>query len=313
MSTHHRSWSWVTGLALSAAACGFALLGCNETKQQAAADAAAPQGQNKAPIRAMLFPSDAKTIQSEAQVDATPAVGMIVQVNAYKITLPVGAVSSSPEFWKRVNEKAVDVATYELLYKNGVRVGIGSSSDWDYLKSVLEQNPALTQRSTATGSDVKDLDTELKLKVPYQDLFYYDASGELVGRTHERCDNLLRMAFQSAPRKPDTVRLTLCPVIRSLRERIVPVGDVNTRSYPFIHPEQLYDLNLIVDIPFDGFLVVAPSPEAKWPTSLGSNFLVDEGSAEQKETLLVFRPIPFRTGAAPAEAAPAPAPAPTNP
>jgi hypothetical protein len=293
-------------LALSAA-CALALGGCNEAKQQAAA--AAPQQNNKAPIRAMLFPADVKTIQT----DATPAVPIIVQVNSYKITMPVGAVSRSTDFWKRVNEKAVDVATYELLYKNGVRVGIGTSADWDYLKGVLEQNPALTQRSTATGSDVRDLDTELKLKVPYQDLFYYDAGGELVGRTHERCDNLLRMAFQSAPRKPDTVRITLCPVIRSLRERIVPVGDVNTRSYPFIHPEQLYDLNLVVDVPFDGFLVVAPSPEAKWPTSLGNNFLVDDGSAEQKETLLVFRPIPFRAGGAPEGAAPPPTTAPPNP
>jgi hypothetical protein len=281
---------------LALSACGLCAAGCNETKQQAAADAAAaPQQNNKAPIRAMLFPSDAKTIQS----DAMPAVPIVVQVNSYKITLPAGAVSRSTDFWKRVNEKAVDVATYDLLYKNGVRVGIGASSEWEYLKGVLEQNPAQTQRSTATGSDVKDLDSELKLKVPYQDLFYYDASGELVGRTHERCDNLLRMAFQSAPRKPDTVRITICPVIRSLRERIVPVGDVNTRSYPFVHPEQLYDLNLVVDVPFDGFLVVAPSPEAKWPTSLGSNFLVDDGSAEQKETLLVFRPIPFRAGVAP--------------
>jgi len=312
MSTHHRSWRLITGFAFVAAACGFALVGCAETKQQAAADAAAPDPQHKQAFRAQLFPSNVKTIQTE-QVDATPAVPILVQINTYKITLPVGAVSRSAEFWKRVNEKAVDVATYELLYKNGVRVGIGSSSDWDYLKSVLDQNPALTQRTTATGTDVKDFDTELKLKVPYQDLFYYDAGGDLVGRTHERCDNLLRMAFQSAPRKPDTVRLTLCPVIRSLRERIVPVGDINTRSYPFIHPEQLYDLNLIVDIPFDGFLVVAPSPEAKWPTSLGSNFLVDDGSAEQKETLLVFRPIPFRAGAAPAEAAPPPAPPTPNP
>jgi hypothetical protein len=288
----------MTGFVLTTAACGLALAGCNEAVPQPPPDAAAPLQSQQQPqqnpaqptIRAQLFPTDPKAIQA----DAMPGVTYLVQVNAYKITLPVGAVSRNDDFWKRVNERAVDVPTYELLYKNGVRVGIAASSEWEYLKGVLEQNPAVTQRSTTTGREVRDLDTELKLKVPYQDLFYYDASGELVGRTHERCDNLLRMSFQPAPRKPGTVRITLCPVIRSLRERIVPVGDINTRAYPFVHPEQIFDLNMTVDVPLDENLIVAPSPEAKWPTSLGSNFLTDEGAAAQTETLLIFKPVVFR-------------------
>jgi hypothetical protein len=275
----------VAGLTL--AACGLALGGCNETTQKAAANAVAPGAQPQ--ITAPLFPRDVKTVQS----DATPEVQFLVQVIAYKITLPAGAVSRNPDFWKRVKENAVDVATYEMLYKNGMRVGVAASSEWDYLKGVLEQNPAMTQTSTFTGREVKDLETELKLKVPYQNLFYYDAAGELVGRTHERCDDLVRVSFQPTPRKPGTVRITLCPVVRSLRERIVPVGDVNTTTYQFTHPEQLYDLNLTADVPLDEFLVVAPSPEAKWPTSLGNNFLVEDGPTEQKETLLIFRPVPF--------------------
>ena len=300
MSTHRTIRRPVAVIATLA--CGFALGGCNETKQQAANTAATGEMPK---ITATLFPTGVKTVQS----DATPEVQFLVQVIAYKITLPAGAVSRSDDFWKRVKENAVDVATYELLYKNGVRVGVAASSEWDYLKSVLEQNPAITQPSTYTGRDVKDLETELKLKIPYQDLFYYDTTGELVGRTHERCDNLLRISFQPTPRKPGTVRITLCPVVRSLREIYVPTGEINTRRFELVRPEQLYDLNLTVDVPLDEFLVVAPSPEAKWPTSLGSNFLVDEGPTEQKETLLIFRPIPFAQRIIPSGGSPTPPPA----
>jgi hypothetical protein len=289
MNTHRTSRRTFVATLL-AAACGLAATGCDET--QKAADAAA----NPAPINpAQFFPSAEQTLQA----DATPAVQYLVQVLAYKITLPAGAVSRNDEFWKHVQETAVDVPTYELLYKNGVRVGVAPSSEWPYLKGVLDQNPAVSQTSTYTGREAKDLDTEIKLRVAYQNLFYYDPGGELVGRTHERCDNLLRLSFQPAPRKPGTVRLTLCPVIRSLRQRIVAVGDINTRQIEEFYPEQLYDLNLTVDVPLDDILVVGPSPEAKWPTSLGSNFLVNDASAQQTETLLIYKPVPFRMGAAP--------------
>src|SRR3954468_13872640 len=114
MSTHLRFRGIVGGLALA-----LCLAGCNEAIPQPAADAAAPlQSQEPQPntgqpaIRAQLFPADARTIQA----DATPGVTYLVQVNAYKITLPVGAVSRNDDFWKRVNERAVDVPTYELLY-----------------------------------------------------------------------------------------------------------------------------------------------------------------------------------------------------
>ena len=288
---------------MALAVCGLAVSGCTDTTQQAAASASSSGGGSGAgqpPLRATLFPTDVKAVQT----DATPQVQFLVQVIAYKITLPAGAVSRNPEFWKHVKENAVDVASYELLYKNGVRVGVAASTEWEYLKGVLDQNPAMSQTSTYTGRDAKDVDTELKVKVDYQNVFYYDTTGEMVGRTHERCDNLLRMSFQPTPRKPGTVRLTLCPVIRSLRQRIVAIGDVNTRQIEEFYPEQLYDLNLTVDVPLDEFLVVGPSAEAKWPTSLGTAFLVEDGATEQKETLLIFRPIPFaeRGATIPAEA-----------
>jgi hypothetical protein len=259
-------------------------VGCAPKKTAAAVEPApsAPKMQ--------LFPPDAQA----RQMDAVPEVPYLIQLSIYKITVPAGTISRSEEFWKHIDEHAVDIPTYEQLYKNGVRVGVAAASEWDYLKEILEQNPAKTQPGAFSGREAKAIDLEMKLKVPYQDLFYYDTSGDLVGRSFERCDNLIRVSFQPAPRKPGTVRLGVCPVVRSLRERVVAIGDVNTRTLQWVHPEQLYELNLSADVPLDSFLVLAPSPEAKWPTSLGNNFLVTDGPTEQTETIMIFRPITYR-------------------
>ncbi len=267
------------------AACGLAAWSCTPDKPPA------PPTPSPAKLNSGFFPPK-EHLSSE---DATPHVEYLIQLTSFRITVPAGAVSRSEEFWKHIDEHAVDVPTYEQLYKNGVRVGVAAASEWDYLKDILKQNPAITQPSAYAGREAKDVEMDLKMAVPFQNLFYYDTRGDLVGRTFERCDNVMRVSFQPAPRKPGSVRLAMCPVVRSLRERLVAIGDVNTRTIQFVHPEQFFELNLTADIPLDGFLVVAPSDESKWPTSLGNNFLVNDGPAEQTETLLIFRPMVYRS------------------
>lgn len=242
--------------------------------------------------RLIFLPPDAQLMQK----DAVPEQQYLIQLISYKITVPAGAISRSDDFWKRIDEHAVDVATYELLFKNGIRVGVAPSSEWEFLKGILEQNPAITQPSAFTGREGKDLDIELKKNILFQNLFYWDGRGDLVGRTYERAENFIRIAFEPAPRKHGQVRLTICPVFRSMREVVVPVGSVNTTSYQFKKPEQIYDMNLVADVPLDNFLVMAPSVEGQWNTSMGSVFLGNEGPAAKTETILVFRPIVFRHG-----------------
>lgn len=228
------------------------------------------------------------------QQDAVPEQVYLIQLTIYKITVPSGAVSRSDEFWKRVNEHAVDVGTYELLYKNGVRVGVVPVSEWDYFRQLLGDHPALTQPMTYTGRQANDIEIEMKKQVPMQHIFYFDSIGELVGRTYDRCNDLIRVSYQPAPRKHGSVRLGMVPVVQSMREQLVPVGPLNTRTVTWFRPEYLYDLNLVADVDIEHFLVVAPSAEAKWPSSLGNVFLNSDGATERNETLIVVRPMMFR-------------------
>src|SRR5688572_18368994 len=198
------------------------------------------------------------------QADAIPEQQYLIQLNIYRITLPAGAVSRSDAFWKRVDEHAVDVGTYELLYKNGVRVGVAPVGEWDSLRESLGDHPAFTQPITYTGRQANDIELEMKRGVGLQHIFYFDSHGDLVGRTYERCNDLIRISYQPAPRKHGSVRLGLVPIVQSLREQLVSTGPLNTRTVTWFRPEYLYELNLVTDVDIEHFLVIAPSPEAKW-------------------------------------------------
>jgi hypothetical protein len=228
------------------------------------------------------------------QADAVPEQQYLIQLNIYRITLPAGAVSRSDAFWKRVDEHAVDVGTYELLYKNGVRVGVAPVGEWDALRESLGDQPAFTRPITYTGRQANDIELEMKKGVGLQHILYFDSLGDLVGRTYERCNDLIRISYQPAPRKHGSVRLGLVPIVQSLREQLVSTGPLNTRSVTWIRPEYLYELNLITDVDIEHFLVIAPSPEAKWVSSLGNVFLTADGATERTETLIIIRPVMFR-------------------
>ena len=126
--------------------------------------------------------------------------------------------------------------------------------------------------------------------VPYQNIFYFNDANVLHGRTFERCDNLLNITLQQAPRKPGEARVTVCPTVRALHRRFEVSNTDGEREIRYVHPERLYDLNCQLDIPAGNFLVIAPSPEVKWKTSLGATFLVGDGAAEQIEQVLLLVP-----------------------
>src|SRR4051794_33488080 len=69
--------------------------------------------------------------------DAQPALPILFRVECYQLKVPVGAVSKNAALWKRMNEQCVDVATSDLLCKNGFRVGIAPFSEWSYVKDLL--------------------------------------------------------------------------------------------------------------------------------------------------------------------------------
>jgi hypothetical protein len=218
-----------------------------------------------------------------------------LQVDLYQLQVPYGTISRNTQFWKRVDEQAVDVTTYDLLFKNGVRVGEAPIADWDYFRQVMEEHPAVSKGNSLVGQVGKPVELPLRKEVHGQDIFYFDRDNLLQGRTFEESENVICLTMLSAPRKADTLRLALCPIVRGTRRKLEysamnnELGEVN-----YAHPERLYDINLKVDVPTDHFLIVSPSGQATWPTSIGNTFFVTEGAAEKLETVLLIVPKPIQ-------------------
>jgi hypothetical protein len=214
-----------------------------------------------------------------------------IEMTLYKITVPYGTVSRNEKFWKRIDESVVDITTYETLFKNGIRVGEAPTSEWDDFRKLLAGNPAVTQINSLVSVDGKTADLPVRKEISSQDIFYFDSANELHGRSFDACENIMTAVLRPAPRKKNTVRLTLCPVVRSKQKRLEynPTGG-KEGEFVYSAPEHLYDLNLRVDVPVDSFFIVAPSGEATWPTSVGNRFLVNNAAAERTETVLLMVP-----------------------
>ncbi len=210
--------------------------------------------------------------------------------------VPLGTISQNEKFWKRVDEQAVDVATYDLLFKNGVRVGEAPIAEWDYFRQVMEGHPAITKANTLIGVEGKPIELPLRKEARGQDIFYFDSTNALVGRTYDdQCENVIAMTMQSAPRQADTLRIALCPMVRTMRKRLTySVLNTEVGEISYAAPERMYDLNLKVDVRLEHFLIVAPSSDSIRSTSIGGSFFLTNGTAERMETVLLIVPKQLR-------------------
>src|SRR5690348_11604391 len=75
-------------------------------------------------------------VQADAAAAATKdgqeKVPLIVYMDVNRIKVPFGTISANEAFWKRIDENVVDVATYDTLYRNGLRVGVAPGAEWPY-------------------------------------------------------------------------------------------------------------------------------------------------------------------------------------
>ncbi|HXE55842.1 MAG TPA: hypothetical protein VN541_22650 [Tepidisphaeraceae bacterium] len=225
-----------------------------------------------------------------------PLIPVVVTLDIYEITAPFGAVSRNDEFWKKVDEDAIDIGTHDLLLKNGIRIGIGRDGDWPWFKGLLGKFPSTHQTPVHTPPG-KEGSFELSMKsgVQEQNIFGLDDHGDDWGRRFEKCNDLMAISFIASPHNPGATIVKLCPKIVGMR-RFFHVSILNNEEAQVepAHPETLYDMRMEALVPLHDFLIVAPSRLASISTSLGATFLVDDGKAEPVERVLIIVPRAYR-------------------
>jgi hypothetical protein len=214
----------------------------------------------------------------------------VFYLDVYQVSVPFGATSRNPDFWRYVDEERIDPASKDLLLKNGVRAGLASNDDWEFFKSQIEQHPHAARSGSAVATGTGQIELPMKENVAEQTIFFLSARGTPYGRTYMKCSDLFGVSFWPDPRRRAEMVLSLAPAVRATwTERSFTLrGD--ERSYQETRPESLYELNLRLNIPPDRFLVLGLSGEGERPSSLGHQFLTLKGGTEMKEQVLIFVP-----------------------
>jgi len=303
---------WACILMLAVAGCGskimqhvdeqFAASTTNSTDPAATSYAPAATAPNSTSTR--VDSGSSATAEDPPQVrsnrfavkpaDPPPMFRPQANLSIYRYSVPAGTVSRSENFWKRVEEQAVAVDIYDALFKNGIRVGRAPLADMDYFIKLLERAGAEQAPAVFAAPGVKDLQLPMRKGVADQIIADFDLRNVMTTRSYEDCDDLFVIDFAPAPRKNGDVRLNVAPVVRTLRKRLVPISDTDTREIEYRPAETYFHLNLKTDIPLDSFLIIAPSPEAHSRWSLGNAFLMRDGVTERLEEVLIIIPQAIR-------------------
>ena len=223
-------------------------------------------------------------------LDAGPRQMRILAVQIYVIELPRGRVSANEPLWRRIDEQNLNPGLYDVLWANGVRVGMAPLAELAHIRETLEIETAmrLDILGRGIGRQVKEFSVEPE--VVEKTLFWFDAGKRHHGRTFQRCETLMSIAFEPTPGQEQMVRLSMTPMVRANHPRLVvtPRGDDYTITEE--KDTSLLDLQLLADVPIGQFLLVSPSDELQWETSLGRQFFCTEREGELFEKVYLLIP-----------------------
>jgi hypothetical protein len=222
------------------------------------------------------------------QPSAYPTPPQFISVYMDQFYLPYGFMNKSDPFWKQLDEDAVDVDTYDLLYKNGLRVGHANVSTWPRCLEYIDRRTTRVQRGRFMSiSGVDGLPIDMTAQMPEETLFYFDQNG-LTGRSFDLCTNRLAFAFQWELHAQDVIHITVCPLVNVQRRRMQYFLADDAPEDAFQKDEYLYGLRFHADLAPGEFLVIGTSPRADDPTRVGNRFLIHDGPTDRYESLLIF-------------------------
>jgi hypothetical protein len=225
--------------------------------------------------------------------DAAAAVPTVFHVEVYLFSVPDGTYANNEAFWKRIDEQCFDPGTSEVLQNNGIRAGLAPLSEIEHFAQFLDQVTPV-QKITVAGMEMKDAQIPMRKEIPEQIIFHFNRSNALSGTKYDKSENILNISFEPAPRKPGQVRLTFCPMVRTLRKQLQVTQMNEAYEIQFVSPEKLYDLNFRVDLPTTSFLIITPSPQASNLVSVGNAFFINDAPAERQEQVMLIVAEPYR-------------------
>jgi hypothetical protein len=239
-------------------------------------------------------PSDGRDIGTMPGTDRTTAPNrqLMVSFRMATVLLPAGTASGSEDLWSYVDEEAIGADTAAALGRNGMRVGVGRTSNWpdvaDVLGRMTGRQIALTHIPVLPGSTIP---INLKRRQPAQTIFLSLNDLSLTGEDYPPGTNLLAINCRIDENNRDALLVTGVPQITTTRLRPKLVNEGGARGFVPQPDWFVFDpLQFRLRMSSDEFLVIGPGRRASIPTSVGHHFLLRRQEGIDFETVLVLMP-----------------------
>jgi hypothetical protein len=223
--------------------------------------------------------------------DARPGIPAVLHLDVYLVDVPAESVSRDEAFWRNVDENAVGAAADQRLLRNGIRCGVAPRAQWRSFADIFSKELLRSRRSKVNGTTTQTVELDVDQPVDREDVWCLDAYGQWEGRTYEEATNGVALTFGPTPRVPGSARLTLCPIVKRQRNHLSFTAMNQPYDEPMADVVRLYDLGLTVDVPADGFFILAPGPLADpVDQTVGGRFLVRRAAGARREQVIVAVP-----------------------
>jgi len=231
---------------------------------------------------ASLFPR-------ETRRDAVRVVDLAFDVT--QIDLPLGDLQDSRKIWNHVDESRLDAALTAHLARNGLRVGAAGASAWGPIRAILDAVGAEARRDELVPPRGQPLAIHLGSLEEGESIFAYAREGRLVGKTFPGGDQILDLEYVYHPEFGGTVDVGVSWEIRrdkgeltwETRNGVVQQGTAYDRH-------GFGDLNVLLTLHADEFLVIGLSADATNKYLIGRRFLSTERAGKHYETMLMITP-----------------------
>ncbi len=228
--------------------------------------------------------------RAEAPTEPGSPIPTAIGLQVFEVRVPRGLVSDDPDVWFPLDEQALPIAVYDVLWANGFRVGVGGETELVEIRGTLATEQAtralvVPPLNANRHTYFVDLPTEPNAE---QTLFWFDEQKRPSGRTFIDFQN--RIAIEFASTDSDAVRLSVTPVVRSTvgRTRVTSAGEDYVVEE--VRDAAAFDLNIRLTLRLGEFALLAPSPDAARATSLGRAFLTNAPNVPPTETVLLIVP-----------------------
>ena len=135
----------------------------------------------------------------------------MVRLVVFVLDMPAGSVSDNAEFWKRVDELALAPPITTACCATASAAVSRPLSESAFFSHFFDVHPHTLSTSHIDGLQSDTFELPMEKQFDQQDLFIFNSSGQLQGRSYDRGSDQLILSFGPAPRGARACAIDLLP------------------------------------------------------------------------------------------------------